>query len=398
MIDAPVTGQLSQCVFRILFLVDTLEVGGAEQSLLASVAHLDRGRFEPIVCSVYAGETLKEKFQAAGVRVVPMGIDGKYRFATAIRRVVRLIRRENPDLIHTVLFRAGQVGRIAGAITRTPVVSSFTNVPYDRERFVDNPKLSRFRLACLRLLDALTARFVTRFHSVSEAVRDSNCRHLRVRPEKVTVIPRGRSIAQFVESGAFASDKLKESLGADTAHPVVLNVGRLIPQKGQQYLIRAMPTVLRTYPNAKLLIAGEGRLRDQLEQEIRRLELTGMAAILGRRTDIDALLGIAHVFVFPSLYEGLPGALIEAMLAACPIIASDIVMHRELIEHGETGLLIPPNDPAAVADGILSLANDPTMASRFAESAQRVARQRFDIANVVRETEAFYSGVLGARC
>lgn len=382
---------------RVLYVVDTLGMGGAEQSLLTTVTRLDRGQFEPIVSSVYVGQTLKAEYEAAGVRVEAMGIKGKYRFATAIRRLVRLIRQEQPDLIHTVLFRAGQIGRIAGLLCRRPVVSTWSSVPYSRERIENDPAVTPWKLRILRKVDSLTCRFVTRFHSVSDCVRDVNCRHLGVSPTKVTVIPRGRDGDHYEKASSIESARLRQALGLEKADPVILNVGRLMSAKNQVALIEAASLLRKSYPNAVLLIAGQGPLRDSLETSVNEQGLERSVRLLGHRADVPLLLGLADVFAFPSLHEGQPGALLEAMLAGLPIVASDIPMHRELIEHGKTGLLVPANDPGAIADGILTLAGDPATTRKLGETAQTIARQRFDIHNVVRETEEFYRMVVGER-
>lgn len=380
--------------WKILYLIDTLEIGGAERSLLDIARRLDRKQFAPLVCSIYKGATLQPEFERAGVPVVPLGLDGKYQFPRAYRRLKKLIRQERPDLVHTTLFRADQIGRAAAKWTGTPVVSSFVNTSYDPVRLVDNPHLSRWKLNALKLMDRVSSRWVTRFHAVAASVRDNNCRHLRIDPRRVDVVYRGRRTGDFEPQNDGTAERLRDQLLPKGVCPVLLNVGRLIDQKGQQYLLRAMPKVLVHCPNAHLAIAGDGWLRSDLETLAQRLDVTEHVSFLGSRDDVPDLLRAADIFVFPSLFEGLPGALVEAMLAGKAIVASDIPVAREMIQHETNGILVPQMTIASLADAIVQLNNAPLYAKRLGEQAQLFARERFDIELVVDQMHAFYQRVL----
>ena len=126
------------------------------------------------------------------------------------------------------------------------------------------------------------------------------------------------------------------------------------------------------------------------------LNLNSSVTLLGVRHDIPALLHLADVFVFPSYYEGHPGSLVEAMLAGCPIVVSGIAVHQEMLVHGETGLLTPVGDPAAIADSVINLLQDTSRAKRMGQAAQHVATQRFDIDRVARQHEEVYRRVLAS--
>lgn len=378
----------------ILFVIDTLEVGGTERSLLDIAGRLDPSRFRPIVCRLYPGETLQAEFERAGIEVVSCELPGKYSFLRGVRKLRSFVREKQPDLIHTMLFRADQVGRVAGAVSKIPVVSSFVGLRYDPIRFSTCPTRSRWKSSLQQTLDWLTARTVTRFHAVSHAVRDSNCRHLRVSGAKVAIIPRGRSLAQTVDTQPSTMGELRRSLGLEGARPLLLNVGRLSAEKGQADLIRAMARLTASLPSARMAVAGEGTLKKELADLTRRLALDPYVSFLGYRRDIPDLLRACDVFVFPSLHEGLPGAVIEAMMAGRAIVASNIPEVAELIQDGESGLLVPPRNPLRLAEAILRVAADSEFAARLGANARRVACQRYDIDIVVRQMEAFYDCVL----
>ncbi len=379
---------------KILYVIDTLEVGGAERSLLLTTQQLDKNRFESTVCRMYEGGALDDDFQAAGVRVRNLDLPEKYHFVRAFRKLRQVVKEERPSLIHTTLFRADQVGRAVAKWCGVPVVSSFVNISYDSARTVDNPHVNPRKLGVLKRIDQWTARWVTRFHSVSKAVSQSNCDQLKVDSRRVTVVPRGRETNLQKAPCDNRAQRLRRELDLENAYPVILNVGRLVDQKGQRYLIEAMGKVLSRFSNARLLIAGDGNLRNELSRVAETCRVSSAVQFLGHRSDVADLLHVADYFVFPSIYEGLPGALVEAMIGGCPVVASDIDVIREVVDEGETGLLFPAKNATALADAIIRLAGDRSLADRLARNGQAAARQRFDIRTVAQQMESLYIDVL----
>ena len=171
---------------------------------------------------------------------------------------------------------------------------------------------------------------------------------------------------------------------------MLLNVGRLVLAKNQAELIRAMPAILREFPRSHLLIAGEGPERRALEETISELGLSASVHLLGNRSDIPELLRLADVFVFPSLYEGHPGALVEAMFASLPIVASDIPVHRETLLDGAVGDLAPLGNPAAFAKRVVALLRNGAHADNLGACARQSALQRFDISHIAAQHEQLY--------
>jgi len=371
---------------KILYFIDTLEIGGAEKSLLELTSRLDRTRFEPVVCHVYPGDSLRSFFEKAGVRVCCLGLRPKYRLVAGVRRARQLICTERPRLVHTSLFRANQIGRIAAFLSRTPVVSSLVNNSYAAVRLKENPHMSWWKLKSVQLTDAATARLVRRFHAVAEAVKETSCKQLRIPPDKIAVVPRGRDLSMFM--GDLLTDRADSQ--NEIKFPRLLCVGRVIDQKGHKYAIEAFPSIREVFPEAELWIAGEGWLEADLRQKCRELGIEDAVKFLGRRDDVPDLLRQADVFVFPSLYEGLPGALVEAMLAGRAIVASDLPVTRELIDEGVHGRLVPPGNSQALAQAVLELLADNTSLKAMARKAQERARERFDINVVVGQMEQFY--------
>jgi glycosyltransferase involved in cell wall biosynthesis len=377
---------------RILYLINSLQVGGAEKSLLDI---LPRFRVvEPVMCHLFVGSTLKAAYQREGIRVISLGVPGRYSFRTAIKRVEQVVRSERPQLIHTTLFASNVVGRMVGRNLRVPVVSSLVSDSYGVARRQGLSMSGRLKLQVVQLVDAVTARWTTRFVAISETAKEAGCRTLGLSREKVFVIYRGRDPEVFRPPSEEQVVASRASLGFDHQTPIVLNVARLRKSKGQGDLIRAMPAVAAEHPQARLLVAGEGDYRAALEGLASQLDLEERVLLLGTRDDIPTLLHSADVVVFPSYYEGHGGALVEAMLAGRPIVASDIPVHRESITQGQSGLLVPLNRSQTLAENILWLLRNPAEAAQMGQRARKTAVERFDVRKIAVQHEDMYASVL----
>ncbi len=377
---------------KVFYLLDALHAGGLERSMLEIVHHLRRT--EPVVCYIYPGHSLRPAFEQAGIRLISLNVPGKYAFGATWRRLHQALSREKPDIIHLAGLYALLVGRAAGRRAGIPVVDGFTNEPYTAAHYATIPARSRWKLGLIQTLDRLSLPWVTHFISVSEAVRDRYAQVLGAPPAKVSVVYRGRDPQPFLQAEAGAGRRLRQALAIEPGTPVLLNVARLIPRKGQEELLRALPLIQRTCGPVRLLVAGAGHHRPQLEALIESLGLGQSVTLLGHRDDIPALLHLADLFLFPSHYEGHPGALVEAMFAARPIVASDIPVHRETITPPETGLLTPLDEPEAIAQAVIRLLNNPAEAGRMGEQARAVAMERFHIDRIAARYEEIYDSVL----
>lgn len=375
---------------KVLFLVDTLEVGGAEKSLLEILQRFQHT--DPVVCSIYAGEALKNAFEASGIRVLSLGLRGKYRYFRAIAKVVAILRSEKPDLIHTTLARSHFVGRAAGRLSGIPVISSLVSDSYSRQRFGQLSFSRKLKLRATQLIDRTTSRWALHFFANSKSVKTSASVHLGIAPDKISVVYRGRDASRFANTNPDRVQQLRRSLSLPDHASVILNVGRLVPSKAQKELILSIPSVRQEFP-VHLLIAGEGPFRSELLQSIEQSNLSGMVTLLGHRDDVPELLQLADVFVFPSYYEGHPGALVEAMFAGCPIVASDIPVHREMIVHNQTGLLVSIS-AADIADAIRLLLRNPEMARSMSERIRIEAVGTYDITRIANRHEELYEHLL----
>ncbi|MFQ5873293.1 MAG: glycosyltransferase, partial [Dehalococcoidia bacterium] len=308
--------QFSMPKYRILHIIDSLGTGGSEHQLLLNLSALDKNRFENLVCYLRPSEDLLAPMSRLGAHVFCLGVRGKAQWPGSIYRLFRFIKSHRIDLVHTCLFEADLLGGAVGRLAGVPVVSTLANSCYEPVWLTDNVHLNRFKLAGMRSVRALLARMANcHLVAVSQYVKQSAVAQLGVRESKITVIYRALAPSWRHQGDDAGVTTLKNRLGINGDWPILVNVGRLVPQKGQRYLIEAMPRILHHYPQARLLIAGDGLLGPALTRLRGDLGLDDQVQFLGHRDDVGHLLLLGDAFVFSSLYEGCPNSLIEAMAA-----------------------------------------------------------------------------------
>ena len=379
---------------RILHVITSLDHGGAEHQLLLNLSALDQTRFRSYVCCIRHEGALGSAVTELGVPVHVLGVSSKWRWLGGIRRLRKLIRELDIDLVHTCLFEADIIGGLAAKLERTPVISTLVTAAYGPEWLIDNPRLNSFKLHVVKGIASLVYKSSHRAHvAISRFVAESYQRTMGLDPRKMRIIYRSLPPGW---SGFVGENEVeaRDGLRIDGSFPVLLSVGRLTPQKGQRYLVEAMPRVLARFPSAKLLIIGEGFLRNQLTELRDRLGLQAYVDFPGIREDIRTLLEVSDLFVFPSLFEGLGVALMEAAGAGKPVVASDVGPLPEVVSHGETGVLVPPRDPRALADAIIELASDRDRMEAMGQWAREVAAERFDLGRNIKHLEALYESVV----
>jgi len=372
----------------VLHVIDSLALGGTESQLVRTLRQLDPSRYRSVLCLLRWMEHSTLQALDDRIETHTLGLALKNDYVQGVVRLRDLIRRIAPDVLHTYLFRATIIGRVAARLTHRPVVTTLANTPYETLWRIDDPGLNRWKTGIVRAMDAATAAWTTRYVANSEAVKRSAMRHLRVPEDRITVIPRGIAWENLAVISPEQVQAARAELGWTDAGPLLLCVGRLVPQKGLRYLVDAMAVVAKKLPGARLGIAGEGRLRASLEAQIRTLGLGRIVRLLGERRDVPCLLAAADVFVFPSLSEGFPNALLEAMAYGRPCIASAIDAVEEIAGTDGT-ILVPPRSPQALAEAILGAAGDPQRRRTLAAAAHLRARA-FDMDDSVERLEEIY--------
>ena len=379
-----------------MFAISRLDgTGGAGRSLAELIAAVRRaGVVTELVCFRPSGTGLEEELQRAGSPVHVLGAD---HLIQAVWRLRQLLLERRPQVLHTTMYAADQAGRLAAWRTPTRVVSSIVNPTHDLSLMVDET-CGPWRRRIMWAIDGLTARHLTaRIHAVTGAVKESAVRGLRVSPDHVTVVYRSRDLKRLGEPSRDRRARVRHSLGLGDG-AVILTVGRQEAQKGQVHLVGALPRVLAEHPGAVLLIAGvPGSSTASIEYRARSLGVENHVRLLGHRDDVGDLLAASDVFAFPSVYEGIGGAVLEAMALEIPIVASDIPAIREITGDGDAALLVPPGDEAALALGVIRLLGQPKLAGTIAARGGARYRALFTPERVSADLVAMYADLIGKR-
>jgi glycosyltransferase involved in cell wall biosynthesis len=381
----------------LLHVIDSLgRSGGAEQQLVNNLHRFSRDTISHrILCLYDAGEGSRARELPSDVAVtylLPAGARTRNR-ASLIRLVYTAVRREPPDMLHCALPDAAVATRVTGRLLGIPIVETLVNVSHDPVRLVDSDSVRPWKLAAHRQIDRITMRWVTRFQALSGAVAESWISNVGIDPDDIDIIPRG------VEVSPIRDDRVgvNQELGLSPDSFIILNIGRQVAQKGQIYLIRAMPAILDAVPGAVLVTAGSrGPATVGLEAEAERLGIGTNVHWLGVRRDVNRLLGAADVFVFPSLFEGLGVSLLEAMAAGLACVTTDRGPMNEVVEDGRTGLLVRAGDPSALSRTVIRLAQDPSLRSALGTQARDHVAEHFALDGIAARVERLYLDVLHA--
>jgi len=366
---------------RIGYVIDSLRRDGTQINLVNLVTGLaERGYEQRVYClNDVANADIVQLLTASGAQVVVIGRVQLVTLAGLTRLFVEF-RRWRPFIVQTFLTFGDAVGRTLARAANVPIVVSSV-----RARNVEK-RWWQF------LLDRVTIRWVDRVIFNSKQVIPFALAKEGVQPEQIVYIPNGVGVDQ--QSCPSAVSNTRSELGITPTTRVVGTVGRLYPQKGHRYLLAAFARVLQEVSDAALLVVGDGPLRSKLEAQAMQLGITGQVYFLGERADIPDLLACMDVYAQASIYEGMPNAVMEAMAAGKPVVATRVDGTRELIADGETGWLVKPADTKAMADRIVYILKNMTEVRCIGEAAsERIARD-FSVNKMVLAYDKLYRELL----
>ncbi|MCK4262308.1 glycosyltransferase [bacterium] len=362
---------------EILHLTTDSRIGGTEKNIIALVTHLDKDRYESKVVALMPGGELINKLRGYGIRAECLGMRNKFDLG-AIFKLYRLIKNSKINILHTYLFHANILGRIVGRLVGVPVIISSIRVMERR----------RYHL----WIDWLTNRMVDVETCVCEAVRNFTIEKGKIRADKLVTIPNAIDVQQYELNMDIEQKKME--LGIELNYPILGVAGRLHKQKGHIYLLKAMLRIMREYPRAVLLVMGDGPLRTKLTIVCYKSLINNQLKFLGLRQDIKEIMALLDVFILPSLWEGMPNVLLEAMALGKPIVATRVGGVEELIEDGVSGALVPPADEEALAGAVIHILARPDKGRGLGKVARKEAERRFPVEDMVGETEKLYGRLL----
>lgn len=353
---------------KITYLIDTFFIGGAERLLLDICRKIDRNRFEVQVWAVVCGGPLEKDFKSLGIPVKVFKKKSRLGLGL-IGQLCKELKQTKPDIVHTHLFGADTWGRLAAVLAKVPVIISTEH----------NMNLDYGWLK--KIIKLVLSLFTDKIVAVSQAVKEYSVAKGKIKAAKIAVIYNGIDLTRFKFRGYHKIEPAKISAGV---------LARLAEQKGHKYLIEAIPLILAKYPGFTLHIWGEGALRSELQVQAKDLAVSKNVMFQGKTGQPEKVLPQLDLFIFPSVWEGLGIAVLEAQAVGLPVVASRIPGVDELIKNKETGLLFAPKDPRAIAAAVLAVLDNEQLQQKIVKQAHDQVQTKFSLEKMVNSYSNLY--------
>jgi len=366
----------------VLYLITDLNIGGTEKMLYETVKRLDKTKYLPVVCSLKSYGYYAKKISEENIEVKNFNIHKTFGFflpigfLKVILEIKRLIKERNAAIVHTFLFQANIIGKISVWLSglKIPVISSI--------RVMEKQK--KWHL----FFEKLTSDISTKFLVNSNALKNFLIEKKVAPSEKIEVIYNGIDVENLTTGDR---DKIFKEFNVSPESTLIVTCGRLHKQKGIEFLIDALSSLTFSPSHFfTLLIIGDGPERKNLERKVKKLGLEKKVIFTGWRTDSQKIISCCDIFILPSLWEGTPNVILEAMAYGKPIIATSVGGVPELITHMVDGVLVPPGDTPALANAIQFVVSNKEKAIEFGKKAKEKISQKFRIEKMIQETENFY--------
>jgi L-malate glycosyltransferase len=383
---------------QLVKFLTTFGVGGTEKQVANLTKRMDRRAFDvSFACMNRWGELIQEIEDHQGIEVSEYPLESLYEL-NAFRqqwRFAKALRRGRTQILHSYNFYANMFSLPAAKLAGVPCIIASIR---DMGIYLSPAKLQAQKLVC-RLADRIVVN--------AGAIRDWLVEQ-GYPDDKIVVIRNGVDTSRF--GGHDDGAALRREFDIPSQVPLVVMLARLNPTKGIDCFFESAARVRERHPDAHFLVVGECYTRNaegeivvddayrlELKDRVMSLGLTDRVRFTGLRKDVPQILAAASVSVLPSISEGISNTLLESMAAGVPVVASRVGGTPEVIRDGEQGLLVPPGDPQATADAILTVLGDPALAARLAANGRRRVREEFSFEAVVRRTEELYRELLASK-
>lgn len=365
---------------KIAHCIETMSLGGVEQTRYTLVKGLDPSRYEHMVICTQAAGALPEKFRELGCRVEEIGVFRSAIDRASIRNARRFMADFRPDIVHGSVFEGVVTAVVAGRLEGVPIiVGEEASDPFGR------------RLGGHLLFRALAA-FTDKMVAVSPHAQSYLRAKLRIPEDKVVLVNNG-----VIETDASSSPEIqatRDQLGLSEADFVIGTVGRLHPGKCIDNAVKALPEILRSVPNARLMVVGDGPELERLRGLSIDLHVEERVVFAGYQAQTRPFYEVMNVFLHPTAFEAFGLVLVEAMFAGLPVVATRVGGIPTVVADGETGILVSPGDPEAIAQQIIFLASDREQRERMGERGRARARSKFGQERYVAEIEKMYADLV----
>ena len=358
-----------------------LNYGGLQRLVVDISKNLDKTKYQVSVCALREAGDLEDELRKEDIKVIKLSPANNGVDYLSFWKLFKIFKEERPDIIHTHNTQPFVEGGIAAILAKIPV-----HVHTDHGR--QFPDKRRYMFA-----EWVFSHFANQMVAVSENLKEDISKYEGIRPDKIKVILNGIDGNKY--NNKIDKNKKRRELGIDNKYNIILGfVGRLSPEKGLIYLIRAMDALVKEFSNLLLLIAGEGALLEELKMETIALGIEQNIRFLGPRSDINEILGILDIFVLPSLREGLPLVLLEAAAASLPIVATDVGGNKQVVKHGTNGLLVKHGDATSLYYAIKELIMNEGMRNEFGCNSYDLFINNFTIEKMMKKYENIYQSCL----
>ncbi len=361
---------------KIFYVITSLGLGGAEKLLLYYLKNLDKKKYSLYVCCFREkpNELIEEMSDYA--KIINLKVKNKFN-PVIIFYILKLIREIKPDIIHTHLFQPRVYTTIAHLFSKYSILIT-------QKHSIVNPKKHNIFI----LFEMISIWMNKKVIAISQSVKKSLIKYEFIPKNKIFVLP------NCIDYQAFNKSSNRQHMTSNN-EIVIGTVGRLEKVKGINYLLLAMKIILAKFPEAILEIVGDGSQTAELKQNSKKLGISNSVFFFGKFTDVIPFYNKMDVFVLPSILEGFGIVLLEAMAAGIPVVASNVDGIREVVIQGESGILIPPKNPDAIASAVIQLIENPQLVKSLVENGLKRARL-FDVQEHVMKLESLYSNLLGA--
>ncbi|MDZ7292585.1 MAG: glycosyltransferase [candidate division KSB1 bacterium] len=369
---------------KILQVVDGFRMGGAETKLCELVSCLDKTKYQNMVANVGPAGPLADRFSRLNVPVFQC--QRRHRFDIKVLwRLCDLMKENQIDIVQTTLFWADFIGTFAARKAGVPVTLSWETVSHEGDRFHNKwQRRSGYRLA-MHFADGVVA--------VSHEVKNSLIQRRHLSADKIHVIHYGVDLSKFVPDPDGVVPQKRIELGFMEGETAIAVVARLEEIKGHKYYIEAFKNIAAKYPKVSTVFVGDGESRPELENMVRDAGLGNRIRFLGYRDDVAEILKAIDVFVLPSISEGLPNVILEAMACGKPVIATNVGGIPEAIRHGENGFLVPPKDAVALANALENMLCDRQKLLWYGHNARATVEREFSLQKQIASFEQLYDAL-----
>jgi glycosyltransferase involved in cell wall biosynthesis len=382
---------------RVLHIITRMIKGGAQENTLLTVVHLDKSRYDVDLVSgpsIGPEGEIETKARRLGVNltVIPELIR-EIRLMPdlkALYKLYRFIKKGHYDIVHTHSSKAGLLGRLAAKWAGVPAI---VHTPHSHIFYgYYGPLMSRI----FAWIEKGVALITDRLLMLTPTEKEDHIKFGVAAPSKLTVVHSGVPLERFLNVNVDRASKRREwGLGEDDR--VCICVARLEPIKGHEYLIAAVPEALRSVPNAKLVLVGDGELRKKLEALATDLGVRDAVVFTGLRDDTPELLAMSDVFALASINEGMGRVLVEAMAVGLPTVATDVGGVSTVVVDGKTGFLVPPENPHALAEAMVKLLKDAKLRSQMGEAGRKRVDPDFGVETMIDKITSVYEAMIAQK-